>query len=181
MKETHFQVRIGSVIRDLPIISVSGARVALFDLTEDPELIEAAAAKLAALLPDEIQVLVTVEGKAQGLVQLIAIKLGLELVVFRKKPTYLDQDSLVQVTYTSITKGTEQRLYTHGKHAEKLRGRKSVFVDDVISSGETLEAALKLIRFLDAPRPAAIATVFTEGDELPGVIKLGHLPVWPKK
>ena len=47
---------------------------------------------------------------------------------------------------TSITTGTPQKLLLDPRHIDRVRGKRVVFVDDVISSGGSCAAALRLIR-----------------------------------
>ena len=77
----------------------------------------------------------------------------------------------------SITTNRVQALYLSEDDALDLFGKRAAFVDDVVSSGGTLEALKALARKAGAEHVATLA-VFTEGSRRPDVISLGHLPLF---
>ena len=60
----------------------------------------------------------------------------------------------------------------------KIKGKKVAIVDDVISTGSTLEAMENLVAKVGGTIVARIA-IFTEGDEREDVSALAHLPLFP--
>ena len=74
--------------------------------------------------------------------------------VYMKLPYY--------ATIRSITTGTRQKLYIDRNDIAKLRNHSFVLVDDVISTGSTVNALLKLLKRLHLS-PRAIWTVLFEG------------------
>jgi len=60
-----------------------------------------------------------------------------------------------------------------------IEGKKVLVVDDVISTGSTLEAMRKLMEMAGAIIVKEVA-IFTEGDpkEWGGITSLGHLPLF---
>ena len=50
-----------------------------------------------------------------------------------------------EVTVNSITTAKEQHLYLDGVDAEKMKGKRILVVDDVISTGESLSALEALV------------------------------------
>lgn len=85
----------------------------------------------------------------------------------------------------SITTDAEQRLLLDPARIPALAGRRVALVDDVVSTGGSCGAALRLLRRVGA-EPVAIATIVTEGEVwregLGGdarlVISLGELPLF---
>ena len=79
----------------------------------------------------------------------------------------------------SITTGAPQQLHLDGKDIDLVQGRQVVLVDDVISTGSTLEGLKVLMEKAGAVVVGEMA-VFTEGrdGDWPGVIALGHLPLF---
>jgi len=79
----------------------------------------------------------------------------------------------------SITTGQPQTLYLDEKDIELVRGRKVVLVDDVISTGSTLQA-MRLLMNKAGAIVIAEAAVFTEGERARWrhIISLGHLPIF---
>lgn len=70
----------------------------------------------------------------------------------------------IHVTVHSITTQHEQDLYLSGEDAARIRGKRILIVDDVISTGDSLKAMEELV--VDAPAaplPGRMA-VLAEGD-----------------
>ena len=172
---TH-TVRIGNQERQLNVVSVGAVSVALLNLLGDTELTEAAADALVELLPPATECFVTPEVKAVPLAHAMSVRTGLPYVVARKteKPYMIDP---VSRTVTSITTGKPQVLVIDGTDIEKLRGRTVAIVDDVVSTGSTLDGLKELLTEVGAEVGATLV-VFTEGDARDDVIALGHLPLF---
>ena len=173
---TH-TVRIGSESRELPIVNVGNVSVALLNLLGDTRLTEAAADELAALVPAEVEVLVTPEVKSVPLAHAISVRTGLPYVVVRKthKPYMVGP---ISRTVNSITTGKPQDLVIDGADVPRLQGRAIAVVDDVVSTGATLTALTELLAEVDA-RVVATLVVFTEGDARDDIVAIGHLPLYP--
>ena len=79
----------------------------------------------------------------------------------------------------SITTGQPQTLFLDAKDRELVRGKSVVIVDDVISTGSTLQG-IRLIMERAGANQVGEAAILTEGDRArwEEVIALGHLPVW---
>jgi len=179
-RETY-RVEIEGVARDLPLFEVApGLRIAVFNLLGDTEIVEAAARGLAHLLREvEHDVLVTAETKSVPLAYELARTLGRPWVVLRKqyKP-YMG--ATITARTESITTGQPQTLHLDEKDLPLVAGRRAVLVDDVISTGSTLEGMRSVLRS-SGGEVVAEAAVFTEGDEreTEGILSLGHLPLFP--
>ena len=172
-----YKVQIGTVVRDLPIVAVSGTvKVALFNMLGDTDVTEAAGIALNKLLPPEIDVLVTPEVKAVSLAHVLSRESGKPYIVIRKteKPYMVNP---VAREVNSITTGKPQLLVLDGLDVERIRGKKVAIVDDVVSSGGTLHSLTQIIEEVGGT-VAAVVAVFTEGQERPEVIALGHLPLF---
>ena len=175
----HHAVEINGLRRELPLFEVApGTRIAVFNLLGDTEVVEAAAAGLAERLvgldPD---VLVTAETKSVPLVYELARRLGKPWVVLRKayKP-YMGE--VLSAETHSITTGAPQTLYLDEKDRGLVAGHRVALVDDVISTGSTVEGMREVVGAADG-EIVAEAAVFTEGDApTDGVIALGHLPLF---
>ena len=178
-RETH-TVEIEGVVRELPLFEVApGVRIAVFNLLGDTEIVEAAAHGLARRLQDvDGEVLVTAETKSVPLVYELARMMAKPWVVLRKayKPYMGEAPSTETV---SITTGYPQSLYLDEKDHGLVRGKRVIIIDDVISTGSTLEGMRALVRQAGG-EVVAEAAVFTEGDagETAGIISLGHLPLF---
>jgi adenine phosphoribosyltransferase len=175
-----YPVSFGNVRRELPIVEVApGISVALLNMLGDTELTEEAGRLLAERLPAEVEVLVTPEVKAVPLAHVISRVSGKPYVVARKtnKP-YMVNPVMREVL--SITTGRPQLLVLDGADIEKVRGRRAAIIDDVVSTGGTVRSLTALIGEVGGQVVTTMA-VFTEGDEWPDVIALGHLPLFGGK
>ncbi|MEL7591273.1 MAG: phosphoribosyltransferase family protein [Anaerolineaceae bacterium] len=178
-RETY-SVDIAGVHRELPLFEIKpGLRIAILNILGDTELVQACAAALAARLTDvTYDVLLTAEAKSIPLAHALAVETNKPYVVLRKvyKP-YMG--NALKTETLSITTGEPQYLYLDEKDVELMRDKKVVVVDDVISTGSTLQGMRLLVQKAggDVVREAA---VFTEGERAKwrDVIALGHLPVF---
>ena len=178
-RETH-AVDVAGVTRDLPLFEVApGVRIAILNILGDTELVRAAAGALAERIgPLQPDVLVTAETKSIPLVHELSARLDRPYVVLRKEYRPYMGDAL-QVETHSITTGRPQTLYLDEKDRDLLRGKRVVVVDDVISTGSTLEAMRKVVEEAGGDAVAE-AAIFTEGDKAKwdDIIAVGHLPVF---
>jgi adenine phosphoribosyltransferase len=177
VKEDFYTVELAGVKRDLPLVKVApGIKVALFNLLGDTEIVKAVSPELAAMLPEETEALLHPEGKGIPLVYEISAITGLPYVVPRKtrKQWMLDP---ISTDVRSITTGKPEKYWLDRREMPKIEGKKVAIVDDVISTGSTLEAMESLVAKTRGTVVARIA-IFTEGDERENVSTLGHLPLF---
>src|SRR5258708_3885541 len=136
---TH-RVEVAGLTRDFPLFEVApGVRIAIVNILGDNELVEAAARDLALILADHRpEVLVTPEAKSIPLVYAMSRMMDLPYVVLRKayKP-YMGE--AIQAETLSITTGVIQTLFLDEKDKKFIVGRNVVLLDDVISTGSTLQ------------------------------------------
>jgi len=180
MERATHRVEIEGLVRDLPLFEVApGLRIAVFNLLGDTEVVEVAARGLASRLADvDGEVIVTAETKSVPLVYELARVLQKPWVVLRKayKPYMGNAPSAETV---SITTGQPQSLFLDEKDHGLVNGKRAIIIDDVISTGSTLEGMRALVRNAGGDIVAE-AAVFTEGDagETAGIVALGHLPLF---
>lgn len=176
----HHNVDIAGVRRSLPLLEVEpGIQIAVLNILGDTELVEAAAGALAEKLRlTGCSVLLTAEAKSIPLAHALSVALEQPYIVLRKQYKAYMGNALSAQTL-SITTGKPQTLYLDAKDAERLEGARVAIIDDVISTGSTLEGMRKVARGAGADI-AAEAAIFTEGDasRWGDVIALGHLPVF---
>ncbi len=111
----------------------------------------------------------------------LSVETGLPYVVLRKNYKSYMGDAVKAETH-SITTGSTQTLYLDEKDRALVNDKRVILVDDVISTGSTLEA-MRAIIDKTTGTVVAEAAIFTEGDDdaWPNVVCLGHLPVWIDK
>lgn len=178
-----YPVVIAGVHRDLRLFEIKpGVKIAIINILGDTELVEAAsnelAPKLMAYSPD---VLVTAEAKSIPLAHALSVRMKLPYIVLRKSYKPYMGDALQSETL-SITTGAPQTLFLDEKDHALIKGKRVVLVDDVISTGSTLQG-MRLIMSKAGAEVVAEAAILTEGDRAQwmSVIALGHLPVWVDK
>ena len=169
-------VRIGKLERELQIVNVGAVSVALLNLLGDTELTEEAAAELAKCMPGGIETLVTPEVKAVPLTHALSRITGIPYVVARKteKPYMV---GAVKRTVLSITTGKPQDLVIDGADIPRIEGKRVAIVDDVVSTGGTLNGLRELLVEIGGEVVATLV-VFTEGEARDDVVALGHLPLY---
>ncbi len=176
----HYGVAVAGLERQLPIFEVApGVRIAVLNILGDTELVEASARALVDRLSGrDYELIVTPEAKSIPLAHAMSRISGKDYVVLRKvyKPYMGDTVSAETV---SITTGEPQVLYLDEKDHELVRGRRVALIDDVVSTGSTLNGMRQVMARADA-EIAVEAAIFTEGDPdgWPGIVALGHLPVF---
>ena len=178
MKE-YYPINVAGVKRELKLFPVNEKlSIAAFILFGDVELTVACAKALADFAPEH-DVLVTAEAKSIPLIHELAKQLGEnEYVVARKGPKVYMED-IVTVKVNSITTQKEQILCIGKKEAELMRGKRVLIVDDVISTGESLNAIEKLVEAVDGKIVGKMA-VLAEGDaiERKDITVLAPLPLF---
>ena len=179
-KETY-AIEIGGVKRELPKLEIKpGVQIAILNILGDSELVQVAAKRLASKLAEKNpDVLVTPEAKSIPLVHALSVEMDYKpYVVLRKSYKPYMGDALKSETF-SITTGKTQELYLDEKDRDLIKGRRVAVVDDVISTGSTLEG-MRLILQKAGANIVAESAILTEGDKAKweDIIALGHLPVW---
>lgn len=180
MEQKTHSLTIGPVHRELPLFEVgAGVAIAVLNILGDAELVEAAADELMPrIMAQAPDVLVTPEAKSIPLAHALAVRMQLPYVVLRKSYKSYMGDAL-RTTTVSITAGTEQTLYMDAKDRERVSGARVAIIDDVISTGSTLEGVRNLVQMAGG-EVVTEAAVCTEGDadDREGVIALAHLPLF---
>ena len=175
-----YPVEVAGVKRNLPLFEVKpGLKIAVLNILGDTELVEAAAEALAArLAPLDYDLLVTAEAKSIPLAHALSVRTRKPYVVLRKSHKPYMGDAIRAETL-SITTGAPQTLYLDEKDRTLVAGKRVVLVDDVISTGSTLQG-MRLVMSHAAGEVVAEAAIFTEGEraQWENIIALGHLPVF---
>lgn len=179
MSRSTYTVKLAGLTRELPLFEVApGVHIAIFNMLGDTEIVQAVAKELAKRLPQNVQVLVTAEAKSIPLAHALSVESKLPYVVLRKsyKP-YMGE--AVSAETLSITTGQKQTLFLDEKDRALVSGKPVAIIDDVISTGSTLQG-MQLIMEKAGANVVAQAAVFTEGERAKwkNIIALGHLPVF---
>lgn len=175
----HHTMTIAGLERNLPLCRVNDdLYIGAFVIFGDAPLTVACAAELLKKAP-EYDYLITAEAKGIPLAHEMARQHGDADYFIARKHTKLYMTSVFESTVRSITTDAEQHLYLDGKDAEKMRGKRILIVDDVISTGESLRAIEALVEKAGGIICGRMA-ILAEGEaqERPDLIYLEKLPVF---
>ena len=157
-----YTIDIAGLKRDLPLCRVNDdLYIAAFIIFGDVEVTKHCAAELLKRAP-EYDVIITAEAKSIPLAYEMARQSGKPYIVARKGVKVYMRDP-IEVQVRSITTDHVQKLYLGMEDVEKIRGKRVLVVDDVISTGESLDAMYALMDKAETNVVAACA-VLAEGD-----------------
>ncbi len=172
-----YDLEIAGTVRTLPLIQVSpDTWIAYYYSLGDTEVIDRGARVLAPRL-EGCDIFMTTETKGIPLAHAIATYLGLKPYVVCRKEVRPFMLSPMVVRYKPITAKTEQELFLDGRDTQKLAGKKVGIIDDIVSTGETIQAMVQLAQMARGT-VAKKAALLVEGDEREDVEHLGVLPIF---
>ena len=178
-RETY-SIEIAGLKRDLRLFQIKpGLRIAILNILGDTELVQACARELGKQLKDvKFDVLVTAEAKSIPLAYALSAEMKKPYVILRKKYKPYMGEALKAETL-SITTGEPQTLFLDEKDRELMKGKKVLVVDDVISTGSTLQGMHMVIEKAGATIVKE-AAILTEGErsKWDKIVSLGHLPLF---
>lgn len=139
-------VNIRGFEAQLPILPLPGGiSIAFFNLHGDSALTEHCGKELAKELGD-CDVLITAESKGLQLTHCVARELGQRYYAVARKSRKLYMQDGIEITIeSSITTGKEQKMYLSKHDADLLKGKKVGIVDDVVSTGASLNGLELLV------------------------------------
>ncbi len=175
-----YSIEIAGLKRELRLFQIKpGLRIAILNILGDTELVQACAHDLGKKLKDvNFDVLVTAEAKSIPLAYALSVEMKKPYIILRKTYKPYMGDALKAETL-SITTGQPQVLILDEKDRELLKGRKVVLLDDVISTGSTLQG-MRMVIEKAGGKIVKEAAILTEGERSrwEQIISLGHLPLF---
>ena len=175
-----YSMKIAGLERNLPVCAVDEhLDIAAFILFGDVEITIAAATELLKKVKD-FDIIATPEAKSIPLAYELSRQSGKPYVVARKGPKVYMRDP-ISVDVTSITTQHEQHLYLGVDEVNLMKGKRVLIVDDVISTGESLDATRKLVIRAGAIIADSCA-ILAEGDaaKRDDIVYLEKLPLFFK-
>jgi len=143
---TTYHMTIAGCERDLPLCRASDSLViGAFVIFGDVELTIACARELLKKAP-EFDYMVAPEAKAIPLIHEMARQSGRNDYMLVRKAKKLYMNGVFETEVKSITTESVQKLYMDGADAKKLKGKRVLILDDVISTGESLAAVETLVK-----------------------------------
>jgi adenine/guanine phosphoribosyltransferase-like PRPP-binding protein len=187
----RYRTEIGAQDVDLPLVPIADdlAIALLITVDHGVRFAEQAGTELAQLLaPYDAEVVVSVATMGIPLAIEVTRALGLDdYLILQKTPKIHLQDAISEPV-TSITTGSPQRLLFDRARVPVVAGRRVAVVDDVISTGASVCAALNILRRVGA-EPVVIGAMLTEastwrtalGEDAALVHALGGIPVFRRR
>ncbi len=175
----YYRMNVAGLERDLPICPVTDTLyIAGFVIFGDPELTEACARELLKKAP-QYDYIITAEAKGIPLAHEMARQAGDARYILARKGPKLYMRDILEVSVRSITTAKEQHLYLDGADAARMKGKRILVIDDVISTGESLTALEKLVEAAGGEICGRMA-ILAEGDaqNRSDIIYLEKLPLF---
>ncbi len=165
--ERIYRTAVGSQTVDLPLVQVApDVTIALLICVDHGVAFSERAGKELADLLREARPEVVVSVATMGIPLAIEVTRALGLddyVILHKTPKIHLGDTWVEPV-RSITTEADQTLRLDPARVDAVRGRRVAVVDDVVSTGASLRAALSLLRRAGA-EPVVVGAFLTEGEQ----------------
>ncbi len=165
--ERTYRTTVGSQTVDLPLVQVApDVTIALLICVDHGVAFSERAGKELAELLRGAGPEVVVSVATMGIPLAIEVSRALDLddyVILHKTPKIHLGDTWVEPV-RSITTGAEQTLRIDPARVAAVRGKRVAVVDDVVSTGASLRAALTLLRRVGA-EPVVVGAFLTEGEQ----------------
>lgn len=173
-----YLLKVAGLERELEKFPVNdNLDIAAFIMFGDVEMTERTAQELLKICPDH-DVVVTAEAKGIPLCYEMARQGCRDYVIARKGLKVYMRNS-VSSAVNSITTHGEQKLYLGESEINKLKNKRVLIVDDVVSTGNSLIAIENLLKQIDC-EVVGKACVLAEGDaaDRDDIIFLEKLPLF---
>ena len=179
IKQMTYEMDIAGLKRELPLCKVSDdLYIGAFVMFGDVELTVHCASELLKLAP-EYDYIIAPEAKAIPLLYEMARQSAADRYFLARKSAKAYMSGVFEVEVKSITTAAVQKLVLDKADAELIRGKRMLIVDDVISTGESLQAMEELVAKAGGIIAGKMA-VLAEGDarHRDDIITLAPLPLF---
>ena len=177
-----YKLKVAGLERELELCPLNeSTMIAPFAIFGDVELTCACAAELLKKVP-EFDYMLAPEAKAIPLIHEMARQSGRNDYMLARKVKKFYMKNPFGVEDQSITTEGKQMLYMDGNDAAKLKGKKVLIIDDVISTGGSISAVEHLVKAAGGIVAGRMA-ILAEGKaaQRDDIIVLGALPVFNTK
>lgn len=175
-----YDIVIAGLKRSLRLFEIKpGLKIAILNILGDTELVQACAKALNDKLKNlKFDLIVTAEAKSIPLAYALSVESKKPYIILRKAYKAYMGAALIAETL-SITTGEPQTLIMDEKDQANVKGKHAVIVDDVISTGSTLQG-MRMIMEKAGAEVVCEAAILTEGERArwENIVSLGHLPLF---
>ena len=179
MKNEFYTIDIKGIKRDLPLCRLNDdLYIAAFVMFGDVEITEHSARELLKLAPEH-DIILTAESKGIPLAYEMARLEGRNNYIIARKGEKMYMRNVHKTVVNSITTAEQQILCLGEDEFVKIKGKRILIVDDVISTGASLAALEKLVNELGGIIVGRM-TVLVEGDAIKrdNIVSLASLPLF---
>lgn len=174
-----YEIDIAGLKRDLPLCKVSDdLYIGAFVIFGDVELTVHCAAELLKRAP-EYDYIIAPEAKSIPLIYEMARQSGAEYYFLARKSAKAYMSGIFETDVKTITTQDVQKLVIDKADAERMRGKRMLIIDDVISTGGALRAVETLVEQAGGII-AGRMSILAEGDSYnrEDIISLAKLPLF---
>ncbi len=175
----YYEMTIAGLKRQLPLCRITDdLYIGAFIMFSDVEITKASAEQLLAKAP-EFDVIITAESKGIPLAYEMARQAGIDDYIVARKGAKLYMQNVITTDVDSITTDHIQTLCLGQTEIDKMKGKRILIVDDVISTGESLRSLEVLVNQVGGNIVGKMA-VLAEGEaaDRDDIIFLEKLPVF---
>lgn len=173
------EMTIAGCKRQLPLCKITDdLYIGAFIMFSDVEITKACAAELLKIAP-EFDIIITAESKGIPLAYEMAAQAGMNDYIVARKGPKLYMKNVVTTEVDSITTDHIQTLCLGQDEIDKIKGKRVLIVDDVISTGESLKSIEVLVNQVEGNIVGRMA-VLAEGEaaDRDDILFLEKLPLF---
>lgn len=178
----YYEMTIAGLKRQLPLCPITDdLYIGAFIMFSDVEITTACARDLLKKAP-EFDIIITAESKGIPLAYEMAKQAGLNDYIVARKAPKLYMQNVITTDVNSITTDHIQTLCLGQSEVDKMKGKRVLIVDDVISTGESLSSLEALVNQTEGHIVGKMA-VLAEGEaaDREDLIFLEKLPLFNAK
>lgn len=175
----YYNIQVAGLKRKLKLFSVADdLMIAGFVIFGDVEMTVESAKALLKIAP-KFDIIMTAEAKSIPLAFEMAKQVGQNDYVIARKGVKVYMENSIEVEVNSITTAKEQKLFLGQFEVNKIKNKRVLLIDDVISTGESLKALERLVEKAGGEVAGKMA-ILAEGDAIDreDIKVLGKLPLF---
>ncbi len=145
MADRFHELVIAGCTRQLPVLNITETQaIAAFVMLGDVELTVNCAKALLPKVPKDTEIIMTAETKGIPLAMELSRQLGFDWYITARKSVKAYMENPISVEDHSITTLGAQRLFIMDEDQRRIKGKRVLLLDDVISRGGSMKALRKL-------------------------------------